>query len=124
VADVRGLTGVRVALLFDALDGADENTRGWLMDTLLVQLAPLAHVRIVVAARSLPETSSSYAALCRSYELPPVVEEEEYIAYCRQVGAQLVEQSIRDFARACDYKPGFFVDWAISKFIGREAAHV
>jgi hypothetical protein len=121
--DLGNLNDGLVVLLFDAVDDADESTQDWLMDTLLVQLVPLPHLRMVVAGRSTLEAYGSYAAFCHSRELLPVREEEEYIAYCRQVGADLVEQSIRDFAKACDYKPGLFVDYA-TKFIRRETAHV
>ena len=78
-ADLRELTDSRVALLFDALDVADESTQAWLMDTLAVQLARFAHLRLVVAGRRVPEPAATYAAVCASYDLPPVQEEEEYI---------------------------------------------
>lgn len=123
VADLRNLTGSPLLLLFDAVDGADERIRNWLMDTLLVQSSTLTHVRIVVAGRSVPEAYGSYTATCRSYELQPVDEEQAYIVYCREIGANLEEQSIRDFARAFDYKPGLFVDYVTPTFARREVAH-
>jgi hypothetical protein len=64
----------------------------------------------VVAGRWVPEPHGSYAALTRSYELQPVREIHEYISYCRQIGAALGEQSIRDLALAFDYVPGSFAD--------------
>lgn len=100
-----------VLLLFDAVDNAAESTRDWLMDALLVQLATLPHVRCVVAGRTLPDAAGGYAAVCHSYELQPVTEEEAYIDYCRSQGLGLVEQSIRDFARAFDYRPGLFAEY-------------
>jgi hypothetical protein len=108
--DLREVSNAQVVLLFDALDGASESAQGWLMDMLLVQLAPLPHLRIVVAGRGVPEPHGSYAALTRSYELQPVREIHEYISYCRQIGAALGEQSIRDLALAFDYAPGSFAD--------------
>lgn len=123
VADLRNLTGSPLLLLFDAVEGADERTRNWLMDTLLVQISALAHAKIVVAGRSVPEPYGSYTATCRSYELPLVDEEQAYILYCREIGAALEEQSIRDMARVFDYKPGLFVDFVMPKFARREAAY-
>jgi hypothetical protein len=122
--DLGRLADAPLVLLFDALDAANESTRDWLINTLLVQLVPLAHVRVVVAGRWVPEPLVSYAAACDSYELPPVEAEEEYIVYCHQVGAHLPEQSIRDIAFLCEYKPGFFVDFVTPRSTRREIAHV
>lgn len=122
VTDLRNITDTPLLLLFDQVDDANEITRSWLLDTLLVQLVPLAHLRVVVAGRSIPEPSSSYSANCQSYELQPVWEEEAYIEYCRQIGVDLEENTIRDFARAFDYKPGQFAD-VMPKFLTRETAH-
>jgi hypothetical protein len=121
VTDLRDLAHRPVVLLFDAVEGANESTQDWLMDTLLVQLAPLSHLRVVVAGRSVPEVRGSYAALSRSFELLPVREEGEYIAYCRQLGAELAEQSIRDFALAVNYTPGLFAD-LVPNFMHQETA--
>jgi len=117
VGDLRCQIGTPVLLLFDAVDSAAETTKRWLMDTLLVQLSTLSHVRVVVAGRSVPEASGSYAAMCRSYQLLPVDDEEAYVAFCREIGVVgLGEQSIRDMARVFDYKPGMFVDYVVPKF--------
>ncbi|MDY6877369.1 MAG: ATP-binding protein [Chloroflexota bacterium] len=123
VADLHNLADSSLLLLFDAVEGADERTRNWLMDILLMQLSTLAHVKIVVAGRSVPEAYGSYTATCHSYELRPVNEVQAYIVYCREIGANLEEQSIRDFARAFDYKPGLFVDYVTPTFARREVAH-
>lgn len=109
VADLRLLANRPLLLLFDALDNAPEPIRAWLFHTLLGHLATLPHMRVVVAGRNLPDPTGDYAASCRVYRLQPVRDETEYINYCRQVKAALVEQSIRDFARAVDYRPGQFV---------------
>jgi hypothetical protein len=108
--DLREVSNAQVVLLFDALDGASESTRDWLMDMLLVRLAPLPHLRIVVAGRGVPEPPGSYAVFTRNYELQPVREIHEYISYCHQIGAALGEQSIRDLALVFDYVPGSFAD--------------
>ena len=110
VNDLRRRPGQPVLLLFDAVDNASDATRTWLMDSLLVQLAALPHVRCVVAGRTLPDAAGGYAAFCGSYELKPVQEEDAYIHYCQQHGIVMVEQSIRDFARACGYVPGLFAE--------------
>ena len=125
VADLRNLADSPLLLLFDAVEGADERTRNWLMDILLMQLSTLAHVKIVVAGRSVPEAYGSYTATCHSYELLPVDEEQAYVIYCREIGigAELEEQSIRDMARVFDYKPGLFVDFVMPKYAPREAVY-
>ncbi|MEW5960073.1 MAG: hypothetical protein AB1801_20310 [Chloroflexota bacterium] len=109
VADLRLLAARPLVLLFDALDNAPEPIRAWLFHTLLGQLALLPHLRVVVAGRNLPDPAGDYAACCRVHRLPPVHDEMEYINYCQKIKAALVEQSIRDFARAIDYRPGQFV---------------
>ena len=119
VGDLRCQAGGLVVFLFDSVDGADEATKDWLMDTLLVQLSTLSHVRVVVAGRSVPEACGSYVAMCCSYQLLPVDDEEAYVTYCQEVGAELAEQSIRDMARLFDYKPGMFVDYVVPKFAHR-----
>ncbi len=108
-------------LFFDSVDMAPEYMQTWLMNSLLIQLSSLAHVRVVVAGRSLPEAHGSYVALCRSYQLLPVTEAEEYIAYCHSLHATLSEQSIRDFAEVFDYTPGIFVEHVLPKFMPRSA---
>lgn len=110
---------VLMLLIFDTVDGATEATQNWLMDTLLVGLASLDHLRVIVGGRSVPEASGSYAVRCCSHELLPVEEEEEYIGFCRRIGAELEEQSIRDFARAFGYKPGLFADFVLPTFVRR-----
>ncbi len=114
VNDLRRRPGQPVLLLFDAVDNAAEATRVWLMDSLLVQLAGLPHVRCVVAGRTLPDAAGAYAMACYSYELRPVTEENAYIRFCELHETGLVEQSIRDIARACGYSPGLFAELAQS----------
>jgi len=110
VADLRALAADRpLVLLFDALDNAPEAIHTWLFHTLLGQLAMLPHVRVVLAGRTLPEPGGDYAATCQVHHLQPVRDETEYITYCQKIKATLVEQSIRDFARAINYRPGEFV---------------
>jgi hypothetical protein len=121
VVDLHKSSDGRVVLLFDAVDAASENTRDWLMDILLAQLAALSHLRLVVAGRGVPEPHGSYAAFTRSYELQPVKEINEYISYCRQIGAALDEPSIRSLALAFDYIPGSFAD-VMPKFTHQEVA--
>jgi hypothetical protein len=123
VAGLRQKKDALIWLLFDAVNDATGMMQEWLTDTLVGQAAALAHVRIVVAGRSVPEPCGSYTALCRSYELLPVEEEEAYIHYCSKIGAVLPEQSIRDFARACKYRPGLFADLVVPTFARGEATH-
>ncbi len=122
IADLGRLSDAPVVLCFDAVNEASQTTSDWLMDTLIVQLTRLPHIRVVVAGRSMPEASGSYVAVCCSHQLTPVEEIEAYVTYCQQIGAQLTEQSIRDFARGLDYKPGMFADIAV-KFVPRGAVH-
>jgi hypothetical protein len=112
VSDLRAQPHQPALLLFDAVDNAADATRDWLMDSLLVQVAGLTHVRCVVAGRTVPDAAGGYAAFCASYELQPVTEEEAYIRFCQSEGIGLVEQSIRDIAKCCGYFPGYFVELA------------
>jgi hypothetical protein len=109
-------------LIFDQVDDAASEIQTWLMDTLLGQIQGLAHVRVVVGGRTVPEALGSYASLCWSYELTPVQEDSAYIDYCREVGASLGEQSIRDFARAFHYAPGAFAE-IVHTFIPKGLSH-
>ncbi len=118
IKDLNTLDDKPLLLFFDSVDRADESIQIWLMDTLLVHLSSLPHVRVVVAGRSLRKPSGSYAASCRSYQLLPVQDIEAYISYCKKVNIVLAEQSIRDFALAFSYKPGIFVDYVLPTFMG------
>lgn len=125
VSDLRAVTDIPSLFLFDALDdAADISTVDWLMNVLLVQLAQLPHLRVVLAGQSVPEPCASYTTLCRTHELLPVDDEDEYIAYCRQLGIQLSCQSIRDIAHILDYKPGLFVDYVLPRYAHRESFYV
>ncbi len=121
--DLGGLVGEGAVLLFDAVNETNDGVRDWLADTLLVELAGFAHVRAVVAGRSVPDAHGSYVGVTRSFELRPVEDEREYIGYCHAAGVELAEQSICDLARALDYCPGHFVDRVISRFVRQEAGH-
>ena len=106
-----------VLLLIDSVNEATESMQTWLMETLLVAVSQLPHVKVIVAGRSLPGAHGSYNLLCKSYRLQAVTEIEEYIIYCQKLHTTLGEQSIRDFAYACDYIPGMFVDLVYPKFM-------
>ncbi len=123
VEDLSKLDDKPLLLLFDHVDKATPQIQTWLMDTLLVQLSPLRHVRVIIAGRQLPEASSSYVACCQSYTLHPVTEVEAYIEYCRKINVILVDQSIKDFAKAHDYRPGAFVELVVPKFILQKVPH-
>lgn len=122
VTDLHAAGERPVLLIFDAVEQADETVQDWLMDKLLVQLQPLPHIYVVVGGRSIPDPAGSYGPICRSFELRPVEQEEEYIRYCRAVGANVVEQSVRDIAKVLDYVPGAFAD-AVANFIPESAGH-
>lgn len=79
----------------------------------------MAHIRVVVGGRILPDALGNYARVCANYELTPVQEEKAYIAYCQAVGASLVEQSIRDLAKAMSYSPGGFAEIVHTHFVSR-----
>lgn len=116
VTDLRQIASKKCLFLFDSVNDADSSTQTWLMNNLLDKLAPLKHVRVIVAGRSLPEAYGSYAVNCYSYELKAVQDVQEYVKYCQQINADLVEQSIKDFASAFDYNPGMFAGYA-RKFV-------
>lgn len=109
IKDVTKMNDRLLLLLFDSANSTSEHMQAWLMDTFLVKLLSFPHVRIVIAGRSLPDVNGSYATLCRSYQLRPVTDIKEYMLYCQRVNANLVEQSIQDFAHGCYYTPGTFV---------------
>lgn len=123
VTDLAYLRDAPIVLFFDAVDLASPNTRLWLMDTLLARVLPLSHLRAVIGGRSMPEVSVSYAIMCYSYELQPVMEEEAYILYCQEIGIDLLEQSIRDRVRFCEHKPGMFVDSLGRKSLRSRVGH-
>lgn len=116
VADLQNLAATPILLLFDQLDNSPVNIQNWLMDELLVSLALLENMRVIVAGQTMPDAAGSYAAVCCSYELTAVVDENAYIDYCRHHELTIPDQSIKDFARVFDYKPGLFVDWVLPKF--------
>jgi hypothetical protein len=109
---------VPLFIFIDTVDEAKKKTQEWLMDLLLTQLHSLPHVRVILAGRTLPEPHNSYINSCRMYQLQPILEEQAYIDYCKNLQATLIEQSICDFAYACDYAPGAFIS-LLPKFIPR-----
>ena len=116
IKDLGKLNDKPVLLLFNKVHCAEEYVQIWLMDTLLGQLSQLPQIRAVVAGCSLPEANSSYISSCHSYELLPVKEVEHYMEYCRSSCVELSNESIKDFVRAFEYRPGLFVDFVIPAF--------
>ena len=112
VRDLSELDDAPLLLLFDSVECTTEGKQLWLMHSLLPQLSPFGHIKAVVAGRSLPAIHGSYAANCRKCRLAPIEDDRAYIAYCQQLhlGDRLGEQTIRDFAFACDYTPGLFAE--------------
>ena len=115
VLDFSKLNDKPLLLLFDSVDNAAEQIQIWLQKTFLMKVSLLAHVRTVVAGRTLLEAPSDYIDLLHIHQLYPVQEEEEYIAYCQGLPTTLQEQSIRSIARECDYTPGLFVGYLFTK---------
>ncbi|WP_334979563.1 hypothetical protein [Nostoc sp.] len=107
--DLNQVRDKKLLLLLDAVDG-DSDTQKWLMETFLVKLIHIKHLRFIVAGRSLPEASSSYVAYCCNCELKEVEEKEEYISYCKRLGYQLEEDKIEVIAQCAAYIPGQFSD--------------
>lgn len=120
--DLSEATTTPILLLFDSVDEAEESVLNWIMDPLLVFLYPLSHVKVVLAGRSVPEPCGTYEDICCTHRLLPVQSEDEYIAFCREIGIVdqpgegLTNDTIRAFARACEYKPGFFFELVFPTF--------
>ena len=123
VDDIGTLGDKPLLLLFDSVNHANEGIQQWLMDMLLVQVSRFAHIRVIIAGRSLPDTHGSYMALCANYQLKPIIDVEEYVAYCQKTDLLLEEQAIRAIAYGCDYIPGTFVDFVIPKFMKQKIAN-
>lgn len=117
IRDLGKLDNKPVLFLFNKVHCAEAYIQTWLVDTLLGQLSPLPQVRVVLAGCSLPEPNSSYRSSCQSYELLPVKEAEYYIDYCRSSQVELSNESIQDFIRAFEYRPGLFVDYVLPAFV-------
>jgi hypothetical protein len=105
--DVGKLNDKLLVLLFDCVDEqAEEEMRTWLTGMLMVALFQFAHIRVVIAGRSLAEAHPSYKALSLRYQLLPVKEIAAYVEYCQDFGLTLPEQSVQTLAHAFDYIPG------------------
>lgn len=117
VRDLSKLDDKLLLFLFDSVNNASEYMQTWLANTFLPHITRTAHVRTVVAGRFLPDIHGSYALYCENYQLRAMTDAENFISYCRELNARLEEQSIRDFAFACDYVPGMFVELVYPKFI-------
>jgi TIR domain len=122
VKDLAALDDHSLLLLFDSMSSATRKVQTWLMDVLLVQISSLPHVRVILAGRSLPKAHSNSIVFSHTYHLLPITDEEAYIEYCKNLHMKLGEQSIRDFAYACDYTPGTFADLVLPKFMPQEIA--
>jgi hypothetical protein len=84
VDDLRQMPHPQLVLIFDQVDDAAPETQIWLMDTFLGQVQGLAHIRVVLGGRTLPDALGNYARVCVSYELTPVQEEKAYIRHYRE----------------------------------------
>ncbi|MDJ0900584.1 MAG: hypothetical protein QNJ55_17415 [Xenococcus sp. MO_188.B8] len=109
--NLRKVTNKRILLIFDSVNKASEETQTWLK-TFLSMVARLSSpdIRIVIVGQQLPILPSTIDLLYTELKLKQVLDEKEYITYCRDCNLNLVEQSIKDFAHACEYKPGFFAE--------------
>jgi hypothetical protein len=117
VDDLQRIDDRQLVLIFDQVDNAAPETRAWLMDIFLGQVQGLAHIRVAVGGRTLPNVLGNYARFCANYELTPVQEDQAYIDYCRDLGASLVEQSICDIAKVSGYVPGGFAEIVRTHFV-------
>ena len=117
-ADLRVLAPRPHLLLFDTLDQAPPTLRAWLISAILVQLAPLSHIRLVIAGREVPPPPAPFTDPHQAYRLAPVEDEQEYITYCRRIQAQVSDHSVPVLARASQYKPGFFAE-LVFNYIGQ-----
>lgn len=115
--DLSRLDDKILLFLLDSVSNAHEYMQSWLANTFLPYVSQTAHVRSVVAGRSLPDVHSSYALYCEDYQLQAIKNVNDYVDYCRELNTLLGEQSIRDFAYACDYIPGMFAELVYPKFI-------
>lgn len=102
-----------VLLLIDNVDRASAYLRDWLITDFLAQSLPLAHLRFVLAAQTLPELEGRSLAGTLTVPLGPVRDDEEFLSYSRMRHPALEEQSVRDLARASRYVPGLFAELAI-----------
>ena len=117
VRDLSKLEDQLLIFLFDSVNQANEYMQTWLANTFLPHVSGTAQIRTVIAGRSLPDMHGSYALYCETYQLQAITDSEKYINFCRELNARLGEQSVRDFAFACDYIPGMFVELVYPKFI-------
>jgi hypothetical protein len=122
-SDLRTSFKAPLVLLFDSVDCATEDIQAWLMKALLVSVSRLENVRVVVTGRSMPQAHKCYNDRCRDYKLQQVTEEEEYMAYCREIHAVIVEQSVRDLARFCNYTPGLFAEGVLTQFVPKKVGY-
>lgn len=113
IQDLRTVDDRPLLFLFDSVERASLYVQTWLMNTFMVQLSPLHHVRVVVAGRSLPEAYCSYATSCQSYKLSAVRQMGAYTMYCRTANLPLSEPQIEALAQVFRYTPGLFVEWVV-----------
>lgn len=123
VMNLRHLTDQLILFFFDAVESADEHTQNWLINSLVSQLANLSHVRVVVAGRVLPHSSSADRSFWHT--LTPVRDAQAYITYCDDIGCNLTEQFIRDTIASLHYIPGLFAEiaWCITRRTGDLIIH-
>ena len=114
VKELAKLDDTFLLFLFDSVNSTRVQT--WLMDVFLPQIVPFRHIRVILAGRSLPDSYSNIAAICGTYQLSPITDEQAYLEFCKNLHLNLGEQSIRDFAYACNYTPGIFAELVLPKF--------
>ena len=103
-------------VLVDAAEQASTTTQQWLSQTLLPELCRLPQLRVVVAGRTLPEPSSSYAPHCMNHRLDKVEDPQAYVVFCRDAGIPCPPAFIPEFARVLQFTPGLFVELVVPAY--------
>ncbi len=122
VADLLAGQQHPLILLFDTLDELTAPVSAWLLHAFLVQVAPLAHIRVVLAGRT-PPPADAYNFLYHSHPLTPVTDPAEYARYCHHRGLALSAEEIADYIQLTDHTPGLFVE-LVNNFHAGEADYV
>lgn len=113
VSDLRKATSITL-LIFDQWDDANDYSQRWLREDLLQYCLSMQNIRVVVSGRTIPKVLSTIEPISRAYQLEPVLDDNEYITFCRKLGIDSVDLSdttIKELARYVDYKPGFFAEF-------------
>jgi hypothetical protein len=100
----------QIVLILDAFEQANESTRHWIADELLIRLYRLPNVVTVIAGREIPALETTWEDYAITSVLTKVTL-EDFQAYCNDIGSKIPDEQIPMLYQGFDGSPGNFAEF-------------